>query len=382
MSDLLEQLRHYGEAVEQEAVRVAEAEPAVDVRWWHRRPLVLLAAALVAAVVGAGGVALRLALADERVKVVATVPRTPAATDPTVPPLDTPPTTAGDAEATTTTTSEPATTTTAGARPQTGAAPLRATTTTAAPAGSGGPAPTTPTTTAGASPTPTTTSTPTTAPKFTSVRGTATWTGGRDSRATLRVGACPVGNTETACGSAWRVADVGPDGSFELLLPTDGSPRDWNVAALVSHGQYDCAFNCYWRTSQAGRPTTISDGSPPSTLELSVAARVVDVFVRDRNNRPFAGGGVFVRDIRCPERPCPSDQAPMYSQASSTDGAARIIVDPALTYDLFGMAQNTGWPNPKYTNPDGSTSWHSPEIRRKGSEITEGYVFLVDGAPA
>ena len=38
----------------------------------------------------------------------------------------------------------------------------------------------------------------------------------------------------------------------------------------------------------------------------------------------------------------------------------RIVVDPAETYDLMGMAQNTGWPNPLITRPDGSGSWHSP----------------------
>lgn len=58
----------------------------------------------------------------------------------------------------------------------------------------------------------------------------------------------------------------------------------------------------------------------------------------------------------------------MYSQASSTDGAARIAVDPAQTYDLVGMAPDKGWP-------------HSPTIRRLGSDIPEGHVFLVNGPP-
>ena len=339
----------------------------------------MLAAAAIVGVVALGGVALRLALADAKVRVVATVPTAPDGRGSTPPPPN-PTTTSTEVElptSTTTPTEGAAATTTV--RPSPGAvAPV---TTTAASVAS------TTSTSLAASPGPTVTTTTTTAgsgssPRVTAIRGTATWIGGRDPRARLEVGACPVGSSEHTCGDEWRVTEVRPDGSFELFLPTEDSPRDWNVVALVSPSQYSCAFNCTWRVSQAGTPTTISDATPPAALDLSVSARVVDVFVRDRNNQPFAGGGVFVRDIRCPENPCPSDRAPMYSQSSSTDGAARIVVDPALTYDLFGMAQNTGWANPQYTNSDGSTSWHSPTIRRKGSDVVEGYVFLVNGAPS
>lgn len=131
-----------------------------------------------------------------------------------------------------------------------------------------------------------------------------------------------------------------------------------------------------------GPAATISDAASTESLRLTVTARVVDVFVRDRNDQPFEGGGLLVTDRRCPESPCPDGQARSFAAASSTDGSVRIVVDPAETYDLMGMAQNTGWPNPLITRPDGSGSWHSPTFTARGSDIDEGQVFLVDGAPA
>ena len=381
MPDVLEQLRHYGEAVEQEALRVQAPEPDLRRGWWSRRPAMLLAAAAAIIVLALGGVVLRLVLTDTKVKVVATKPN-PLAPATTTPEDDPTATTATATDESTTTTSTPATPDSVPVAP--------ATTTTIAGRRSAttATAPSTPTTTGLAvtttsSTAPATTTTAVAPQQFTTLRGTATWTGGPDPRGRFEVGACPVGNSATGCGEDWRITTVGADGSFELLIPRGATARDWDVVALVSHSQYSCAFNCFWRTSQAGPPTTISDADAPATLALSVTARIVDVYVRDRNNQPFEGGGVMVTDIRCPKQPCPANQSPMYSEAFGAEGGrARIVVDPAQTYDLMGMAQNTGWPNPQITRSDGSTSWHSSTIRRKGSDIAEGHVFLVNGAPA
>lgn len=145
MSDLLEQLRVYGEAVEEEAVRVGGLKPAPISLWRGRFRLVLLAAALVP-VVGVAGVAMRLVRTDGGGldDLVATSPReAPPATTVTAPP-----TTDAAAEAAPTAT--------------TAVAPVTSPPTTMPP------------------------------PRITSVRGTATWVG-RDPRAAVIVAACPVG---------------------------------------------------------------------------------------------------------------------------------------------------------------------------------------------
>ena len=312
MSDLLDQLRRYGEAVEAEAMRSADRDDVIGLTRWRRPASAMLVAAVVVALLALGGLALQSMRSDDRAKVVVGGP-------------------------TTTETSAAATAVTA--PPST------------APAG------------------------------FVAVRGTANWTGGGDPRGTLLVAACPVDEAAPGC-PGWRLVDVAAGGAFELLLPTGATPRDWNVVALVTiFENRQCVFNCAWRTVQVGPSTTVSDAATSGSLRLTVAARVVDVFVRDRNNRPFEGGGVMVTDIRCTEPPCPPDQTRMYSQALSSAGMARIVVDPELTYELFAIAMNTGWPNPQFTRTDGSTSWHSPTLRDKGSDIPEGRTFLVAGAP-
>ena len=325
MPDLLEQLRSYGEAVEAEAVRIGDRDPVVVRPWW-RRPVVLVAAAVLA-VVALGGTAMRLIRTSDEGGLVRTLP----ATRP---------------DGAATTTPEPSPTTTAG---------NDATTTTTAP------------------------------PRLTIVRGVATWTGAPDDRATVLVAACLVGDSGSGCPSQ-RSTAVSPDGSFELSLPRADSPQDWKVAAAVDvgggGGTTSCIFSCDWRTAMVGPATTISDAAPPDSLRLSVAARVVGVYVRDRNGQTFQGGAVMVGDTRCTQSPCPDGQSKVYSLASSTDGAALIVVDPSATYDLSGVAQNTGWPNPEMTLSNGNTWWDSATVRAKGSAIPEGQTFLVDGAPA
>jgi hypothetical protein len=218
------------------------------------------------------------------------------------------------------------------------------------------------------------------APLLPTIRGTATWTGGPDERGSLRVGACPADDQSPRC-PAMRSTDVAADGSFTLGLPADSS-SDWKVAAYVTPSIAGCVFTCEWRGAQVGPVTTVAVDQPPATIELTVAARIIDVFVRDSRGEPFAGGGVQVTDLRCTGTPaaCRGELAPMFMTASATDGATRLVVDPSISYEFHGQATNTGWPNPAWTN-NGSTFWFSPNITRYGRELTEGYVFLVDGAP-
>jgi hypothetical protein len=377
LPDLVDQLRRYGEAVEAEAVRVTQRDPVVVDRPWWRRPGVLAAAAAaLLVVVAVGATTMRLARTDDD-HVVRTVP----ATTP-----DGAPSTTAAPDASSTTTAGPDGGGDAGGSTTTapGAAPTA--TTTVRPSLLVPPPTTTSTTSAGA----TTTSTPseattTTVVPPTSLHGTATWTGGRDPRGALLVAACPVAE-QPGCAS-WRLTEAASDGSFELLLPKQDSPRDWKVvAAAVVDGEFSraCVFGCTWRSVVIGPPTTISDANPPESLNLSVAARVVDVYVRDRNNQPFDEGGLMVTDTRCPQAPCPDGQAPLFRQVSPTptDGLTRIVVDPAAMYDLTGMAFNQPWPNPQFTRSDGTTSWHSPTVQYKGSAIPESLVLRVNGGPA
>ena len=373
MSDLLEQLQRYGEAVEADAVRDGEQRERVVVHrtWWRPQ---LLAAAAVLALLAVGATTMRLARTDDD-RVVRTGPATTPDVETSVPVVDLVTTTTagldggGGTGASTTIAPDPAAATSTTTTTARGSllAPSRTTTTTAG------------TTTTFA---PVETTTTTVAPS-TTVRGTATWSGGRDPRAALLVAACPIAE-QPGCAS-WRLTEVAPDGSFALVLPKEDAPREWKVvAAVVVDGEFSraCAFGCTWRSMVLGPQTTISDENPPASLSLAVSARVVDVYVRDRNNQPFDEGGLMTTDTRCPQAPCPDGQAPMYRPVAPPDGLTRIAVDPAATYDLTGMAFNQPWPNPQQTKSDGSTSWYSPTVRYKGSAIPDDLVLRVNGAPA
>ena len=233
--------------------------------------------------------------------------------------------------------------------------------------------------------TPPSTATPTTVatsvpPRLATIEGTATWVEGRDERAVLRVGACPVDEVAAGCPTMRSIA-VDADGSFELALPTDGA-REWNVAAYVIASPSGCVFDCEWRGAQVGPATQISLDAPPDAVALTVTARVVDVFVRDSRGEPFTGGGVQVTDLRCTDRApaCRSEVAPMFMQAAAEDGAVRLVVEPSTRYEVHGQATNTGWDDPAWTN-DGNTFWFSESIEVHGRDLEEGYVFLIDGAP-
>lgn len=91
--------------------------------------------------------------------------------------------------------------------------------------------------------------------------------------------------------------------------------------------------------------------------------------------------GLQVTDLRCRTGECPDGLTAMFFPASDVDGAARIVVDPSATYEIHGQGSDTGWPRPQYTN-DGSTFWFSPAYEVKGSDLRDGHVFFVDGAPA
>jgi len=236
----------------------------------------------------------------------------------------------------------------------------------------------TPTTTSGASAeTPTTTSvTPAESP----VTGSVAWAG-RDARATLAVAACRAADTTRGCPAAITVP-VGDDGAFEITLP-DGT---WNVVAYVA-AQRSCIFNCSWPDApldavRSNVATVTSGTTSNEPLSFTVSARVVDVFVRDRNDKPFDGGGVQATDARCNGMAtCPEVQTPEFVGASAADGAVRLVLDTTVTYVLHGQATNTGWPDPAWTN-EGNTFWFSPDETMRGDALDEGHVFRVDGAPA
>lgn len=220
------------------------------------------------------------------------------------------------------------------------------------------------------------------APLMTTLNGSASWTGGPDARATLRVGACPV-DAQPGCPEL-RSASVEPDGSFALVLPIESESRQWRLAAYVTLDDGACVFNCQFparpQGAVVGPSMTVSPSDPPQASTLPVAARVVDVYVRDRDGKPFVGGGVQVTDLRCRTGECPDGLTAMFVPASDVDGAARVVVDPSATYEVHGQASNTGWPEPQYMN-DGSAFWFSPAYEVKGSDLRDGHVFLVDGAP-
>jgi hypothetical protein len=212
------------------------------------------------------------------------------------------------------------------------------------------------------------------------VEGTATWVGGPDPRASLRVGACRAGSQDC---TPVLFDSVGPDGAFRLEMRAGSPTEEWTVAAYVALGDFGCVMNCVaWRGAQVGPTVTVSLTDPPAgPVELSVSARVIDVYVRDRDGNPFEGGGVLVADARCPDDGCEGEFARMFSDASGVDGLARIVVDPTISYHLHGQAMNTGWPNPELmigTN----TFWKSEEVILRGAEIDDGQVFLVNGGPS
>jgi len=244
----------------------------------------------------------------------------------------------------------------------------------------------TPTTIATGSPT-TTSSTTTTAPAREShVRGSVDWIG-RDPRGVLRVGACPSSDTALGCPSM-VVTTVADDGSFDLTLPAVPDGARWHVAAYVAvPASEGCVFTCVWEKKPRDVVRSeVVDVEPnvDQTRSFSVSARVIDVFVRDRNGNPFAGGGVQATDARCQAASsggCPEDKVPMFVPSSPADGAARLVLDTNVRYDLHGQAANTGWADPQWTN-DGNEFWFSPEETVSGAELDEGHVFYVDGAPA
>ena len=227
--------------------------------------------------------------------------------------------------------------------------------------------------------TPPTTATTAVPPAVVPIDGIATWTAGPDPRGTLRVVACPAGEQEP-CGPS-LTATVGPDGSFTLLLPSD-TATEWIVAAYVSVFDPPCLFNCEWRVAQIGPPSNVSlSQTPQPPLRLSVSARVLDVYVLDREGQPFQGGGLLIDDLRCSTTPCEEEFTPMFFGASGDDGAVRIVVDPSVAYEMHGQAMNTGWPDPQFYGPEGDAFWSSPVETWTGGDLTEGHVFFVNGGP-
>ena len=207
------------------------------------------------------------------------------------------------------------------------------------------------------------------------VRGTAKWDGTTDDRATFRVAACPVGSQARNCPDM-RTTSIADDGRFVLPLPT--ASGEWRVAAYVSTDP-GCVFDCDWRSALLGPSVKVSTAEPPQDLALTVSARVVGLFVRDRDGNPFAGGGVHVNDVRCTSSCAGTDLAPMFLGASERDGAVAIVVDPSLVYELLGQAVGTGWAGG--TDVNGQTMWFSERTIMDGADLVEGMVIRVDGGP-
>lgn len=241
-----------------------------------------------------------------------------------------------------------------------------------------------------------TTTTTSSSPREARVRGSADWPG-RDPRGELFVGACPSNDTKVGCWSM-RAAAVAADGTFDLTLPAMPSGTTWRIAAFVSVEQpHGCVFSCSWADAPLnvvrGEVLTV-DANVDQTLALAVSARIVDVFVRDRNGDPFPsgtrtsdryGGGVQATDMRClNDARCPEDKVQMFRLAAAKDGATRLVVNPGVRYDFHGQALNMrsqGWTDPQWTN-NGDEFWFSPDEVLSGAELDEGHVFRVDGAPS
>jgi hypothetical protein len=214
----------------------------------------------------------------------------------------------------------------------------------------------------------------------TTVSGSISWVG-RDARAVLRVAACPESDSELACGSG-QTATAADDGTFTLTLPATTS-RAWRVAAYVAP-RSTCVFNCRFpeapRNAILGETFTVPAGTVSEAMAFTVTARVLEVSVRDRDGRPFNGGGVQATDVGCSTSDCAGD-ASMFAMASPIDGSVVLVLHPDVTYVLHGQATNTGWPDPQWTH-DGSTFWFSPDLTVKGRELDDGHVFTVEGGPA
>lgn len=215
-------------------------------------------------------------------------------------------------------------------------------------------------------------------PEDPTVRGRVTWTGGPDDRGQLRVGACPSDRQEPGC-PGMQSTDVAPDGRFALALPPNIASGQWDVAAYVTVDEQDCVFYCTWQGARVGAVTPVSEAAPPADVQLTVGARVLDLYVRDRNGDPFEGGGVMVSDIRCTTGTCPPELAQSFKAASPADGRARVVVALDRTYEIAGIAQGKDWPNPRYIGT--TTFWSSPAVTARGSEVDDGLVLYVDGAP-
>lgn len=351
VEELQDQLRRYADALEEHLDPAAWTTAVLMSKRERPRRRVLTAVAAIV-LIGAVGLGIVVATGDEDSATTVLTDDEDATTTSIDPPTTS--TTMSGAEATTTTTITTGTTMT-----------------------TGGP------TTSTSSTVPTTSTSVTAAPTA-RISGSVAWPG-RDSRGVVRVGACPSNDTSLSCPSM-RSTAVRRDGTYELSLPPLEEGAIWRVTAYVTVQQFDCVFNCAW----ANAPRNVVRGqvhdvapNVDHTLDLSVAARVVDVFVRDRDGNPFEGGGVQVTDTRCNDGTCPEDKIQSFYIASSSDGAARLVVNPDLSYAFHGQAVNTGWPHDPepWTNGD-DEFWFSPDETMTGAALDEGHVFYINGGPA
>jgi hypothetical protein len=195
------------------------------------------------------------------------------------------------------------------------------------------------------------------------VEGSVTWLGGPDSRATLGVGACAIGESGPNCPSL-RTTTAAADGSYSLALPY-GRPSTWNVFALVTVGELFPPDS--WAVSA---PTeVIVPRSPLDPVSLTISTRTVGVRVVDGEGNAF------------PERTAgimATQPSTGWMSGGWTDAAGNVLLflDPTMEYDFTAMATNTGWSNP-WVSPDGTEFHFSQTVRALGADLAEGTTFVV-----
>jgi len=139
------------------------------------------------------------------------------------------------------------------------------------------------------------------------------------------------------------------------------------------------------------RPTiTIRRAVPRVTLALVVALSgiamtaatadadadiTVDITIVDGHGHPFRKGNAGA--IACPVEgwsvPC---TALVAGNDSNGDGHVQLTVAPDVAYIVNGFATDTGWRDPDYIAPDGTTFHFSPAVTLTGAQLN-GTTFVV-----
>jgi hypothetical protein len=196
------------------------------------------------------------------------------------------------------------------------------------------------------------------------VEGTVTWVGGPDSRATIRVGACPIDEQGPGCPSL-RTTAVAADGSYSLALP-HGRPSTWNLFAAISVGSSSPP-----RSFAVGTSTEVTvPRSPQPPVPLTIAARAVGLRVVDGEGNAFPEGTASAMAI-------PTSTGEWSVAGADANGDVLLFIDPAIEYSVNAFATNTGWPDP-WVSPDGTEFHFSQQsVTALGADLDEGSTFVI-----